>query len=697
MAAALAGSPVSRWPIVLSVLLIAVFSCAPPGPDLPTPKPTPRESPTPVVPISSAITSRGPIAAALVYTGTVRARAQANVVSTIGGRVGRMYVDLGDEVRQGETIAEIERGAFDAQVGQAEAAVIAAQARLSQVQAGSKPEDIQAAQAAVRNAQVRLQQARAGARPEEVAAASSQMEQAQSRLDAILAGPKPDDALGLDALIDEARAVVDATRADLATAMAASTEARYRLDQARAGLGGPNTRAEDIAAAQAALNAARSRLDSLRAGARPEELRAAELLLTRAQASLKAANAALDACGRSPTTTRTRVGLENSNESVETVTRERASCDRAQRVALEQQRVLAQISVAEAQNALDRTRNGATPFDIQQAEEAVRQAEATLQRTRFGGTTDLASLELRVGATQSDVERLEASLKQAQARLEAAQARADSARNPSEFDVRNAQAVVNQAVANLARLVNANPYDVESAQAAVDQAQATLESRQNPTMGEVEMAAAQVEQANAALEAARFNQAETVIRAPFDGLVVQRLISPGAAAGPNSPIVALISRDVDIVIQVEESRIDQIRRDQPAQITAAAYPGETFAGTVTSIAPAVDTLSRTFGVRVTPINPNREFRDGMLTQVAFQTPERQALLVPTQAVVNRAGRTFVFVVGPDSRVVSRDVQIGLSDGQRTEILGGLNEGEEVAISALDQLADGTLVQPTRQP
>jgi RND family efflux transporter MFP subunit len=624
------------------------------------------------------------------------------VVSTVGGRIVHL-LDLGDEVHEGDPIAELDRGAFDTQVQQAEAAVRAAQARYNQIKAGAKPEEIQAAQVTVRAAQSRLEQARSGARPEEIAAASAQVDQAQSRLDALVAGPKPDELTALDAAVDEARGIVEEARANLAAAQAASTEARYRLDQARAGLGGPNTRAEDIASAQASLNLARSKLDSLKAGPRPEDLRAAELEVTRSQARLKAATAALDACGNSTTTTRTRVDIKspvgntnnNNNDNVETVTRERVSCEKAQRVTLEQQRVVEQVSVQQSQNTLDRVKNGASPFEIQQAEEVVRQAETVLQRARFGGNTDLAALELRAGAAQSEIERLQGSLKQGQAKLEAAQARADAARSVSDFDVRSAQAVINNAAANLARLVNPNPFDVEAAKAAVEQAQANLEARQNPAAEEVEIAAAGVDQAVAALDAARFNQGETVVRAPFDGLVVQRLVSPGAAIVPNTQIVTLVSRAIDVVIQLEQSRINQVQRDQPAQITAAAFPGETFPGTVTSIAPAVDALSGTFTVRVTPTDRADMFRDGMAAQVQFQPTERQALLVPAQAIVNRPGRTLVFVVGSDSRVRARDVQIGVNDGQQVEILGGLNEGEEIAISGLDQLSDGTQVQVTR--
>ena len=572
----------------------------------PPQKPTGKEFQPAAIPITSALVTQGTIAATLVYSGNVQSRAQVNVVPKITGRVERLFVDVGDEVRQGETIAELDRATLDAQVQQAEAAVSVAQARLTQTQTGAKQEDIDAAEATVRQAQARLDQAIAGARQEEISAARAQVGQAQSRLEALIAGPKPDDAASLDSAIDQARATVDQTRAQLAASAATMTEARYRLDQARAGLGGPNTRAEDVTVAQAAVNAARSRLDNLRAGARPEDLRAAELAVTRAQSNLVAANEALESCGRTVTTTRSR--SRTATGTTESTSQSRASCSESQRDQLEAQRNAARIAVAEAQNTLERTRNGSTIFDIQQAEEAVRQAEATLQRTRFGGTTDLATLELRYGTAQADVERLQASLEQSQASLEAAQARADSARNPSEFDVRNAQETVNQAVANLARLVNPNPYDVRAARATVDQAQAALASRQNPSPEDIQIAAATVDQAVAALEAARVNQAESTVRAPFNGVVAQRLVSPGATVGTNTPIVSLVSRDVEIILQVEEARIGQVERNQQTQISVAAFPGQAFGGTVASISPTADPRSRTFSVRVYPTDPNNPGR-----------------------------------------------------------------------------------------
>ncbi|MGE3268796.1 MAG: efflux RND transporter periplasmic adaptor subunit [Chloroflexota bacterium] len=684
-----------RLGAIALILVIAVVSCTPAATT--PPKPSGKDFSPAAIPITTALVTQGDISATLVYSGNVQARSQVNVVPKITGRVERLFVDIGDEVRQGEVIAELDRAALDAQVQQAEAAVTVAQARLAQVQAGSKEEDIEAAAAAVRAAEARLDQARSGARAEEIAAARAQVGQAQTRVDALLSGPKPDDAVGLDAAIDQSRALVDQTRAQLASAQAALTESRYRLEQARAGLGGPNTRAEDIAAAQAAVNAAKSRLDNLRAGARPEDVRAAELAVDRARVNVASAEAALEACGRTTTTSRSTSRSSTTGVTTESTSRSRASCSDAQRDQLTSQRNSAQIALQEAQNQVEKIKNGATPFEIQQGEEAVRQAEAALQRTRFGGSTDLATLELRYGQAQTEVERLEAALEQQQAGLEASQSRADSARNPAEWDVRNAQEVVNQAAANLARLVNPNPFDVRAAQAALDQAQATLASRQNPTAEDIQIAAAQVEQAAASLEASRVNQAESTIRAPFNGVVSARLVSAGATVGTNSPIVTLVSKETEIVLQVEEARIGQVERNQTAQISVAAYPSETFPGTVASISPTADPRSRTFAVRVYPNDPQGRLRDGMFAQVGLQTPARQALLVPVQAVVNRSGRNIVFVVNADSRVQARDVTLGVNNGQQVEVLTGLQLGEEVAISALDVLSDGTPVTATRQP
>ena len=137
-----------RLGAVALLLVVAVVSCTPAGQA--PPKPVGKDFQPAAIPITSALVMQGSIAATLVYSGNVQSRSQVNVVPKITGRVEHLYVDIGDEVRQGEVVADLDRASLDAQVQQAEAAVSVAQARLQQVQVGSKAEDIEAAAAAVR-------------------------------------------------------------------------------------------------------------------------------------------------------------------------------------------------------------------------------------------------------------------------------------------------------------------------------------------------------------------------------------------------------------------------------------------------------------------------------------------------------------------------------------------------------------------
>ena len=164
-------------------LLLAVTFASCTGAAPPPQKPTGKEFQPAAIPITSTLVTQGNIAATLVYSGNVQSRAQVSVVPRITGRVERLTVDIGDEVPQGEVIAELDRAALDTQVQQAEAAVSVAEARLAQTEAGARQEDIEAAEAAVRAAEARLEQARSGARAEEVEAARAQLGQAEARLD----------------------------------------------------------------------------------------------------------------------------------------------------------------------------------------------------------------------------------------------------------------------------------------------------------------------------------------------------------------------------------------------------------------------------------------------------------------------------------------------------------------------------------
>ena len=103
-----------RLGAVALILVIAVVSCTPAATT--PPKPTGKDFAPAAIPITTAVVTQGSIAATLVYSGNVQARSTVNVVPKITGRVEQLMVDIGDEVRQGEVIAQLDRAALDAQV-----------------------------------------------------------------------------------------------------------------------------------------------------------------------------------------------------------------------------------------------------------------------------------------------------------------------------------------------------------------------------------------------------------------------------------------------------------------------------------------------------------------------------------------------------------------------------------------------------
>jgi RND family efflux transporter MFP subunit len=162
-------------------------------------------------------------------------------------------------------------------------------------------------------------------------------------------------------------------------------------------------------------------------------------------------------------------------------------------------------------------------------------------------------------------------------------------------------------------------------------------------------------------------------------------------ASPSTPIVALVSKDVEVQVQVEEARIGQIQKGQSASLSVSAFPGTLFPALVAAISPAADPKSRTFAVRVVPREQNGSLRDGMFAQVSITGVGSQALLVPNDAIVTRAGRSQVFVVVND-RVQAREVRLGETDGKRTVILDGtINQGDEVVVTNPEALTDGAAV------
>ena len=151
---------------------------------------------------------------------------------------------------------------------------------------------------------------------------------------------------------------------------------------------------------------------------------------------------------------------------------------------------------------------------------------------------------------------------------------------------------------------------------------------------------------------------------------------------------------------VPESMSGQVRVGQAARAELAAFPGETFTGRVTAILPTTQPDSRTLTVRIELSNRGGRMRPGMFATVHIGGGAHPALFVPSEAVIRTGKRAIVMVAGAGGRFQPVEVQLGREDGDRTEVLAGLGEGQKVVASGqflIDSEASlaGIQAQPLR--
>ena len=257
------------------------------------------------------------------------------------------------------------------------------------------------------------------------------------------------------------------------------------------------------------------------------------------------------------------------------------------------------------------------------------------------------------------------------------------------------QATVAYEAARAAYNMQTHPSDSQLAPmlAQLAQAEMALALAKHPyTQTDFDLAQEKVKLADAAVDLTTIQMNETTIRAPFDGIVAELYITQGTMVGPASPVALFVSRQLEVVVNVEESRIIQIQVGQSAALRVNAYPNQDFPAVVTNIAPVADSGTHTFIVKVTPVDDAGKLRGGMYADLSLLVEEKQAaLLVPRAAITLVNQKESVYVV-KDNMATLRQVTIGLSDGNNVEILSGLQPKETVVTAGQANLTDGTKVE-----
>lgn len=164
------------------------------------------------------------------------------------------------------------------------------------------------------------------------------------------------------------------------------------------------------------------------------------------------------------------------------------------------------------------------------------------------------------------------------------------------------------------------------------------------------------------------------------GVVTKIGARPGAQVAPGDSIVTIQGLgQVLVVADVPEAELAGIHVGQPAQITFPAYPDDQRTGVVDYIYPSLNAQSRTARVRITIPNPGGKLKDGMFANLVLQGTGGMAVVVPSEAVID-TGRRQVVIVKRNGSFVPQEVKTGRDYDQWTEVLAGLQPGEEVVAS-----------------
>jgi HlyD family secretion protein len=231
------------------------------------------------------------------------------------------------------------------------------------------------------------------------------------------------------------------------------------------------------------------------------------------------------------------------------------------------------------------------------------------------------------------------------------------------------------------KLVDDAKVAMVQAQSQLDTAQRHLESVRQVTGAEqVKSAQAQVNAAKAHYDSAAVQVVYAEIRSPIDGVVADRPVYPGETAAAGAPIVSIV--DISQVVARANIPIKEaasVRLGRPATITG---PDGVLAGKVTVVSPAVDPSTTTVQVWVQAANPRERMKPGGTVRVSIRADLiQETLLIPTSALLNSdEGGEKVMVFGKDSLAHERKVKVGIREGNRVQILGGVTAGEQVITS-----------------
>ena len=378
----------------------------------------------------------------------------------------------------------------------------------------------------------------------------------------------------------------------------------------------------------------------------------------------------------------------------------------------------AQARLAQAQANLDKAKNGNRPEETAQVKAKLAQAQANLNLARSiapqqieqataqvssataklklaqAQVTRFRSLQSSGALSQDKLDQATADYQTARANLLDTQQKLQQIRNSTQQDINQRQAVVAEVQQSLRQSqMGSRVEDIASLSAQVDQARSAYQQAKNGSRPEeIAQLTAAVAVAQAQVAAARSQLQDSLVVAPFAGLITQRYTSVGAFVTPTtsasasssatSTSVVALAKDLEVKAKVPEVDIGKIRPGQKVEITADAYSEKPFQGTVRLVAPeaVVEQNVTSFEVRISIDTGKEVLKSGMNVNTIFTgSKTANALTIPTVSITSKRGQTGVYVPDSNNEPKFQVLKVGNTVKDKIQVLEGLKAGDRVFI------------------
>ncbi len=333
-----------------------------------------------------------------------------------------------------------------------------------------------------------------------------------------------------------------------------------------------------------------------------------------------------------------------------------------------------------------------------QALAAIAQAQAGVTVAAAAQTQAMASktqAEAQLNQAEAGQQQAEAQLQEAAAQLADAQLnqrrmtmlQKDGAVSQSQLDQANTQVALIQARIKQAKA------GIEQANRGIDRAKAGVQQASS----QVKQAEAGVEQARSQVQQAKAGQQQTLanlnygtVTAPFAGVITKKHTEVGAIAGPGQPIVTLESTNrLRLSVAVPESLITLVRLGDEVTVQLDTV-NRSVTGHVRQIVPSANLNSRSFTVKVA-LDNSYKLMPGMFGRLELPRETRTVMMIPQNAVFKRGQLAGVYVIAANNTAQLRWVKTGKAQDNKLEIVSGLETGDRIITSNVEELRDGQQV------